>query len=353
MKKLNTVYLVLISCTALIASCSKENSPVVQKTDLEKVAYTTLQEKMSSNNFNDLDWNKVEITQLKGKPVVLMIHSKKPSGKFLIFGVLNGKQSYNWVELKSASSSAKGKFSGEILLTAVNDSILNNFIVVDGKVTGTAQKGTQVQTTSASPIIKKLYVVDPGCTLPNVQVTGYLPSGSPMNFWSLYWLLNQSLDYFFSYNYDQSSVPPSGGGGAAIVEMPSLISCSGRNTVVTINADGTKTFKTDFSGSVFFNGLYAKATVSFTINQSMQSLSIPKNFSINISPSWAIGTYSLGSMDDVYSYFFQSTNTLTIYFNMNYAVGLSSLGLISTIPEQWRISINLNTPFPYTITLSK
>lgn len=352
MKKLNTVYLVLISCTVLIASCSKENSPVVQKTDLEKVAYTTLQEKMSSSNFNDLDWNKVEITQLKRKPVVLMIHSKKSSGRFLIFGALNGKQTYNWVELKSASSLAKGKFSGEILLTAVNDSILNNFIVVDGKVTGTAQKGTQVQTTSASPIIKKLYVVDPGCTLPNVQVTGYLPSGSPMNFWSLYWLFNQSLDYFFSYNYDQSSVPSSGG-GAAIVEMPSLISCTGRNTTITPNPDGTKTIKSDFIGSIFFNGLYAKATISFNVNSNMQQLALPKTFSINISPSWTIGTYTLGSLDDVSHYYNSQTNTLSIYFTMNYAVPLAGIPLISTIPEQWTLLIDYNTPYPYTIKLSK
>lgn len=303
---------------------------------------------MSLTNFSDIDWDKVKISYLKGKPAVLTINSKQHPNKFLIFGIRNSIQSYNWVEFKNADSSKKDKFSGEILLTSVNDSILNNLIIVDGKVTGTMQTSTQVQTLSLDPITKKTYIVDPGCTLPDAVVTGYLSSGTTINWWSLYWLLNQNQDYFFAFNYDQTA--PTSGGGQTI-EIPSIISCTGKNTNIKINPDSTRTVNSQFFGSIFFNGLYAKATVSFNLTPNMQQLSTPKTFAIDISPSFTVGTYTLGLLDDVGTYYNAQTNQLSIYFKMNYAVPI--FGGISTISEQWKLLIDYNTPWPYTITLSK
>ncbi len=112
----------IIFSTVLIG-CKKE-SLEVEKTDLKKIttsiektaieitAHSTLQSKMSADNFSELDWSKATTLRLNNEPVVLQIPSSRQANKFLLFGNANKVPSYNWVEIRQNKAIKSAKFSG-------------------------------------------------------------------------------------------------------------------------------------------------------------------------------------------------------------------------------------------------
>lgn len=360
---------VSITFTTVLIGCRKESlviekatldkiTTAVGKTAIEMTAHNVLKSKMSVDGFGELDWSKATILRSNNEPVVMKIPSGRQANKFLMFGNLNNTQSYNWVEIRQNKAMHSARFSGELILTSIDNTILNDVTIMDGKAV-VSEQGKKVSVNSISPApIKQLNDFCSGCTIPDVTVSGYYSSlnytMSSGDWWSLYWLFNMNSSY--SYQYTGSYTGPTGGVLTDIANLPSLLSLVDRKPTIVQNPDGTVTITAVFPGALFFNGIYAKATVTFTILPQAQAN--PTNFSISISPSLTVGVYSFLGLD-LKTVLYNSNlpqitppNTLFFSFAMNYYTPLLNIPFTLGIPETWNISVNYNA-YPYVISLSK
>lgn len=210
MTKKNFTLLTFLS--VILLSCTKQ-TVLRQKSELETLAYEILKKKMSSSDFKTLDWNSIREESLNGVPTLLKIKSKINPAQTLLFARSDNKTFYNWIEL-NITEKEKNIVSGTLVLKAIDNSFLNQFIITKNKIVRTDFP------TRKQPSIATRTTDDPYIELPEVIVIGYRYT-QPLNWWSLYWLFNMNNFWFNQYTQDAFLDPANGGdGGGSGVILP-------------------------------------------------------------------------------------------------------------------------------------
>ena len=92
-------YFILIAFfTFFLFSCAKQVD-LRFKSDIEVLAFKTLKAEMNPSDFTSLDWESVQVGNLNGVPSLLKIKSKFNPAQTLLFGHLEQKSFYNWIEI--------------------------------------------------------------------------------------------------------------------------------------------------------------------------------------------------------------------------------------------------------------
>lgn len=233
MKRKLLFVLPLLSCF-LYFGCRKNETLSISKNYSDPFvapAIEYLKTKISEDDFEKLDLNSINFLKNKEVTEGIMISSKdKSNQKSIILGKKENNYIGNWVNLKNINTVKDGIIKTE----SFDGNLINEVTFKDGKAlkiirtdkgetkttiikypkkgsvistnTTTTQIGTGVQLREAIP---EDYHV-----LPDVTVTGYINT-TQINYYSLYWAYNQSLNYTYSY----STTSPNGGGGGSTVTI--------------------------------------------------------------------------------------------------------------------------------------
>jgi hypothetical protein len=206
MKKIKLLPIAFL--TTFFFSCTKQHD-ITQKSELEIVAYKTLKSQMTSTDFSTLNWNTVKEERINGEPVLLKIQSRINLSQTLLFAKSEGKLFYNWVEL-NVIERQKNIVTGNLVLKALDNTIINQFTIINNKIVS-----NNLTTKQESTVTARNTDNDPYIELPEITVISYLYS-QPSNWWSLYWLFNMNNYWYNQYTLDQSIVPSDGGGGTIL-----------------------------------------------------------------------------------------------------------------------------------------
>lgn len=195
MKKNIRIIIVLFFILPFV-SCKKND---IQKPipEIEKIARETLKNKLPSNDYLELNWNKSIIKKINDISTLIEVESNIDPEKHMYFSYLNNTPVYNWVKIET-STIEKGKETGCISIYGNNNVIINKFYFVDNNIIKdvTISKST----TSFTPVKKKeLDDIDYENALPPVTVIGTIKSNE-YNFWSLYWIFNMNNNFIPMYD---------------------------------------------------------------------------------------------------------------------------------------------------------
>lgn len=199
-KNLKLLSIVILLCYLISSSCTKISQPPY-KPEIYELAYSTLNSKMSTVDFETIDWTSYSIKNQKNNPDIIFLRSKTNKNKVLIFSMKNKNNlKYNWIEFKT-NINKYGTLDGKVILSGVDNSILKDIIIQNNKAYD--KKAFQQESKVAESKNFKFEFGNTPVELPEVVVTSYR-TNKPNVYWSIYWLLNFDISYYNLYTDNAS-----------------------------------------------------------------------------------------------------------------------------------------------------
>jgi hypothetical protein len=322
------IYLLGMLAMLSAASCRKEITPEPQN-PIESLARATLQSRMSSGDFGDLDWSKKEfLTGKSGESdAMIRIPSKTVQHKMMYFKNQDGVSLFNWVEIQNETKKMD-RVSADVILSDARNKVLKRFSVADnkyvaGEYAAKATNGKNVKLNEDEPVLSG--------SGGDAVVTGYIKSRNlTQTYWRLDFLLvgsaNESL-----YTPEESG--SSGGGWSAtfIFEDPKPDDVDPDTTYIT--PEGLK----HFTANSYLMVLGRVITVDFNVNMSTYEAS---NVNVRIA---GVGVYGITYVGVKSSYAMGFPDKdLYIELNMTYTVvNFTPFGIPFdvTFPVHWTIRV--------------
>ena len=112
--------------------CKKESRTdvITTKSPQQITAMSVLKAHATAQEFNDLDWNNVQVSYLNGTASLLRIKSKTDTSKVLLYSKKNGVIHARWVQFKSNS----GPGAGVVVVSSLNESHLKISSFRNGRI---------------------------------------------------------------------------------------------------------------------------------------------------------------------------------------------------------------------------
>jgi hypothetical protein len=216
---------------------------------LQNSAYAYVQQKVSKESFDDLDWQGAEVRTFNGAPYLLIISSKSNSSKQLLYTQQAGVSNASWLQIKRGSDDA----SESIITSELNGSKKNESILKNGRIyarvdsTGTKlvinKENEPVSTISADPRVSVNMLQtedseDDPTTPPGGEGTAYTITvnddvatitASPINgsgsvtLYSLYVLTGNNPLYLNQYTTNPNAGGSSSGSGGGGISPSTVI----------------------------------------------------------------------------------------------------------------------------------
>lgn len=210
------IYYFLIILFALsISNCGKENQ--VQKNTYYSKAFSDsaiqyLKSQLSKEDFATLDIISINTLKYKEINLAVKVIQKGTLGQrfILLHKSINGFEG-NWVDLSSLIKNTPEEYSGKVVLSTLQNNPLNEFTVLNNKVTKILypdKEDKALTSSNAKTNRTNISTPDHPEMLDEVIVIGYI-SSQPVSFMSFYWMFNQ--DSFYNNVYSSGF----GGGGGS------------------------------------------------------------------------------------------------------------------------------------------
>jgi hypothetical protein len=204
-KKIISLALIIslaVSCTKI--SVSEKNN------ELQIQVQEFLSQKMTAQNYNDLDWGKADFFSVEpGRPYTIMrIPSKTIANKALYIEKGSEKYLYNWAEIQDKTVTHDQYVSANVILTDIDNKIIKRFSVLNNKYVPIANQ----LISSKSSSLKSNSEVEITGTGGNATVVGYIKSTQQYH---TYW----HIDFLLSGSQNQTLLAPEPGGGGGSVSV--------------------------------------------------------------------------------------------------------------------------------------
>ena len=184
-------FAVILTVSLVYLACKKESFPnpasFEEKTTVETRSY--LKNQMPEKDFDQLDWSNVTEGKLSNNRFVVILKDKTDPFKY----VIAARSEHGWAANHiSIQSDLIGKTS-KIVKQNLQKTTTKSIIVVNGK----AEKTSGLIMPSTNSLKVKTLLSETG--LPDVTVSAVRYLSTPIDLMSLYWLLDQNINYWNIY----------------------------------------------------------------------------------------------------------------------------------------------------------
>lgn len=197
--------LLLLALAILFNYSCKKESISNSSLKFKDQAFSFLKSKMSTDDFEILNWQKAKVEFLNGEPVLLKIPSIKEQNVVLLYAASEGKNFVNWVEYDIYKKD--GFNYGGLKLKSIDNILLNRFEIIANQIRKIDDDNIALLSNEISLSVDNEYK-----DLPEIVVTAY-KNNNLSNFWSLYWLFNMNDYWAHLYTADLNLLVSATGGG--------------------------------------------------------------------------------------------------------------------------------------------
>lgn len=195
-----------------IVSCNKKVENTIENPFKSEII-NELKLKMSNEQFSDLNFEKLLLSNNVGSIQVAQIPFKNNSNSILFFGKNNEKYEYNIVQQLNRVV-INGKVSEIMNIKSINGEILNTYKIVNNKIVAISNSINSIvkksNTDGTEPIIEG--------SGGDVIVTGFRTTSGLIDYFSLYYIFNNPMYYnYYSCEYLQAETDYSNGNSNSVL----------------------------------------------------------------------------------------------------------------------------------------
>jgi hypothetical protein len=350
MKKNLYFLLLIVVSTAFMYGCKKTellNNNDNRKKDILKKVESLLTNKSYSN----LDISNIRILKSNtGEEIIAKIPVLNNPNKVLYVGLIDSAQNFRWVQVYNKEK-MNGKLSFNLVISDLQDNILNNYQIVNDKIEQFQSKYLATNGIRKKSLTDETEPVIEGSggdvIVHSTYKTQYVSRDIDM--WRIGFILGS-----MAYGNYLESIEPLGTDGDGnqlteiIVEVPKvtddLYRSIGKNTKWTKNANGSTSFTTEFQD--FLVGVFA--SMHFSVDIDASKVCIPETVKMNVY-GFSLNTYTV---DKVYTGIYDKYDNVTS-FTVKVIIGLPIVGGMFSTPEYWNFYIMTLPNGAYQLRVSK
>jgi hypothetical protein len=170
-----------------------------------------LKSNLLQNEFDKLDFTRSKTLMYKNQNFGVQVFEKgENDDKFLLLQRKKEIYSGNWVDMSGLAKTRAHLNSGNIMLTSLENNSVTKLAVVNNEVTGTEKTGNNTLSLETQPTV-----------LPEVIVY-YDVNGGGIDYFSWYWLLDQTSSTTYDY-FNAGGGSASGGSGYSSVAVAPIV----------------------------------------------------------------------------------------------------------------------------------